>query len=184
MDNKMVLRMRGIVNLDLSLSLSRGRGRDPGNKIVSITRYRFTADLSYGCMHGENSELVFLPTLLSSASDGNPNPNTVFALASDHWPNFWEVFVNVMFGKMVLLTIACQNNNNTNELVKLIFCDIKSWFTNFYLGSQSKILILRYTRTRIFQNPEAQRHECFFWQRSAFILWWNIPRYVSNFYNG
>ena len=70
--------------------------------------------------------------------------------------------MNVMFGKMVLLTIACQNNNNTSELVKLIFCDVKSWFTNFYLGSQSKILILRYTRTRIFQNPEAQRHECFF----------------------
>lgn len=112
----MVLRMRGIVNLVLRVSLfPRGRGRDPGNKSVSITRYRFTADLSHGCMHGENSELVFLPTLLSSASDGNPNPNTVFALASDHWPNFWEVLVNVMFGKMVLLTIACQNNNNTSE---------------------------------------------------------------------
>ncbi len=55
-----------------------------------------------------------LPTLFSSASDGNPNPNTVLALASDHWPNFCDVLVKVMFGKTVLLIIACQNNNSTN----------------------------------------------------------------------
>ena len=47
-----------------------------------------------------------IQTLFNSASDGNPNPKTVLALASDHWPNFCEVLVNVMFGKIVLLIMA------------------------------------------------------------------------------
>lgn len=47
-------------------------------------------------------------TLVSSCSEGNPKPYTVFALASDHWPNFWDVLVKVMVGVMVLLTTACK----------------------------------------------------------------------------
>lgn len=30
------------------------------------------------------------------------------ALTSDHWPNFCDVFVNVMFGVIVLLITACM----------------------------------------------------------------------------
>jgi len=30
----------------------------------------------------------------------------VFALLSAHWPNFWDVLVNVMLGVIVLFIIA------------------------------------------------------------------------------
>ena len=33
----------------------------------------------------------------------------MLARESDHWPNFWDVFVNVMFGVIVLLMIAYKH---------------------------------------------------------------------------
>lgn len=62
-------------------------------------------------MKNNNLFQNILPTLFNSASDWNPNPNTVFALASDHWPNFWDVLVNVMFGNTVLLMIAWKEKH-------------------------------------------------------------------------
>lgn len=40
-------------------------------------------------------------------SEAKPSPYTVLALLSAHCPNFWDVFVKVMLGVMVLLMIAC-----------------------------------------------------------------------------
>jgi len=45
-------------------------------------------------------------TFVSSNSEVNPSPYTVFALGSDHCPNFCDVFVNVIPGDIVLLIIA------------------------------------------------------------------------------
>ena len=49
------------------------------------------------------------------------------ALTSDHWPNFCDVFVNVMFGVIVLLITAClierkrKNVYSTRRKKKNIF---------------------------------------------------------------
>lgn len=40
-------------------------------------------------------------------SEAKPNPYTVLARLSAHCPNFWDVFVKVMLGVIVLLMIAC-----------------------------------------------------------------------------
>lgn len=40
-------------------------------------------------------------------SEAKPSPYTVLARLSAHCPNFWEVFVKVMLGVMVLLMMAC-----------------------------------------------------------------------------
>lgn len=68
----------------------------------------------------KKSEYYSLLTLFSSASEGKPSPNTVLALASDHWPNFCEVLVKVMFGNIVLLMMACQKNT-TFDISNLLY---------------------------------------------------------------
>lgn len=47
-------------------------------------------------------------TFVSCCSEANPSPNTVLALLSAHWPNFWDVLVKVMLGVIVLLIITWQ----------------------------------------------------------------------------
>lgn len=79
-------------------------------------------------MYDENVRFVLLLILLSLVLDGNFNLNTVLVLGFDYWLNFCDVFVNVMFGKMVLLIIVCYNNNNIWKLSECCF------FYNIYFA--------------------------------------------------
>lgn len=53
-------------------------------------------------------------------SEENPKPYTVFALLSAHWPNFCDVFVNVMLGVMVLFIIAYKNKQTIMTVLYLV----------------------------------------------------------------
>lgn len=58
------------------------------------------------CFVNFNDSTSVRQTFPNSASDAKPKPYTVFALTSDHWPNFCDVLVKVMFGVTVLFMTA------------------------------------------------------------------------------
>lgn len=68
-------------------------------------------------------------TFVSCCSDANPSPNTVLALLSAHWPNFWEVFVKVMLGVIVLLIITCWEGHKYVVLNSCVWTVLKSTAT-------------------------------------------------------